>query len=276
MTAQVLALVLLAACIHATWNTWLKLSGDRLVVMALMGTGWALFAACWLPFLEPVTVDAWPYLAVSVVVHLAYTLLLVPAYRLVDLSVAYPMIRGTGPVFVTLVSLLALGEAVGLFGWTAVLLITGGVLALGLGGVAGDYRALLFGLLGGALVAGYTVIDGVGARVSGSALTYAAWLFLLTGIPLPVIGVIAHRGDFVRLARPIAARGLIAGAIASTAFAIVIWSLTQAPLGLVAAARETSVVLVAIAGGVLLKEKVNWVAIAVVFVGVVLLRFAGN
>lgn len=276
MTAQVLALVLLAACIHATWNTWLKLSGDRLVVMALMGTGWALFAACWLPFLEPVETGAWPYLAVSVVVHLAYTLLLVPAYRLIDLSVAYPMIRGTGPVFVTVVSLLVLGEVVGLFGWVAVLLITGGVLALGWGGAAGDYRALSFGLVGGALVAGYTFIDGVGARASGSALTYAAWLFLLTGIPLPVIGIVARRGDFVRLARPIAARGLIAGAIASIAFAIVIWALTRAPLGLVAAARETSVVFVAIASGVLLKEKVNWPGIVAVFAGVVLLRFAGS
>jgi drug/metabolite transporter (DMT)-like permease len=275
MTAQVLALVLLAACIHATWNTWLKLSGDRLVVMSLMGSGWALFAACWLPFLPPVHGDAWPYLVVSVFVHLAYTLLLVPAYRLVDLSVAYPMIRGTGPVFVTLVSLLVLGEAVGMLGWTAVLLITGGVLTLGWRGATGDYRALLFGILGGALVAGYTFIDGVGARASGSALTYAAWLFLLTGIPLPVIGFLVRRGEFIRLARPIAVRGLFAGAIASVAFAIVIWSLTRAPLGLVAAARETSVVLVAIAGAVLLKEKVNWLAVAAVFSGVVLLRQAG-
>jgi drug/metabolite transporter (DMT)-like permease len=276
MTAQVLALVLLAACIHATWNTWLKLSGDRLVVMSLMGSGWALFAACWLPFLAPVHGDAWPYLVVAVFVHLAYTLLLVPAYRLVDLSVAYPMIRGTAPVFVTLVSLLVLGEAVGLLGWTAVLLITGGVLMLGWRGATGDYRALLFGIVGGALVAGYTFIDGVGARVSGSALTYAAWLFLLTGMPLPIIGFLVRRGEFIRLARPIAVRGLFAGAIASVAFAIVIWSLTRAPLGLVAAARETSVVLVAIAGAVLLKEKVNWLAVAAVFSGVVLLRQAGS
>jgi drug/metabolite transporter (DMT)-like permease len=220
--------------------------------------------------------DAWPYLVVSVFVHLAYTLLLVPAYRLVDLSVAYPMIRGTAPVFVTLVSLLVLGEAVGLLGWTAVLLITGGVLTLGWRGATGDYRALLFGILGGALVAGYTFIDGVGARASGSALTYAAWLFLLTGMPLPVIGFLVRRGEFIRLARPIAVRGLFAGAIASVAFAIVIWSLTRAPLGLVAAARETSVVLVAIAGAVLLKEKVNWLAVAAVFSGVVLLRQAGS
>lgn len=276
MTAQVLALVLLAACIHATWNTWLKLSGDRLVVMALMGTGWGLLAACCLPFLEPVRGDAWPYLGVSVVVHLGYTLLIVPAYRLVDLSVAYPMIRGSGPVLVTLASLVVLGETVGLLGWAAVLLITGGVLALGWGGATGDYRALLFGTLGGALVAGYTFIDGVGARVSGSALTYSAWLFFLTGLPLPVIGFLMRRGEFIGLARPIAVRALLAGAIASAAFAIVIWAMTRAPLGLVAAARETSVVMVAIAGAVLLKEKVNWSAVGAVFVGVVLLRYAAN
>jgi len=273
MTAQVLALVLLAACIHATWNTWLKLAGDRLVVMALMGTGWALFAACWLPFLEPPAAGAWPYLAVSVAVHLAYTLLLVPAYRLIDLSVAYPMIRGTGPVFVTLISLVVLDEAIGVFGALAVLLITGGVLALGWRGASGSYQALLFGFLGGGLVATYTLIDGVGARISGSSIAYAAWLFFLTGVPLLMIGVAVRRGSFFALARPVAVRALLAGMIASVAFAIVIWSLTRAPLGLVAAARETSVVFVAIAGGVLLKEKVNWLAIGAVFVGVVLLRF---
>lgn len=276
MTVQVLALVLLAACIHATWNTWLKLSGDRLVVMSLMGSGWALFAACWLPFLPPVNADAWPYLAVSVALHLAYSLILVPAYRLVDLSVAYPMIRGTGPVLVTIASLLILGEAVGVFGWAAVLLITGGVLTLGWSGASGDYRALLFGLLGGVLLAGYTFLDGAGARVSDAALSYSAWLFLLTGIPLPIIGLVMRRGEFFALARPMATRGLFAGAVAGVAFALVIWSMARAPLGLVAAARETSVVFVAIASGLLLKERVNWVAVGAVFAGVVLLRLAGT
>ncbi len=161
-------------------------------------------------------------------------------------------------------------------GWAAVLLITGGVLTLGWAGSTGDYRALLFGILGGALVAGYTFIDGVGARVSGAALTYSGWLFLLTGLPLLVIGFLVRRGEFIGLARPIALRGLLAGATASVAFAIVIWSLTRAPLGLVAAARETSVVIVAIAGAVLLKEKVNWFAVAAVFGGVVLLRMAAT
>jgi len=276
MTVQVLLLVLLAACIHATWNTWLKLSGDRLVVMSLMGSGWALFAACWLPFTDTPAAAAWPYLAMSVLVHLAYSLVLVPAYRLIDLSVAYPMIRGTAPVTVAIVSVFALGEAIGVLGAAAVALVTAGVLALGWNGAAGSYRALLFGMLGGGLVASYTLLDGTGVRVSGSVHGYAAWLFLLTGIPLLATGVAVHRRSFIALARPVAARALLAGSIASVAFWIVIWALTQAPMGLVAAARETSVVFVALAGGILLKEKVRWPAIAAVFLGVVLIRLAGD
>jgi drug/metabolite transporter (DMT)-like permease len=275
MTIQVLAMVLLAACIHATWNTWLKLAGDRLVVMSLMGSGWALFSACWLPFLDVPAAAAWPYLLVSVAVHLAYTLVLVPAYRLVDLGVVYPMIRGTGPAVVTLISVLALGEAIGVLGACAVLLVTAGVVALGWNGGAGSYRTLLFGVLGGGLLAAYTLLDGIGARASGSVHGYAAWLFFLTGIPLLVTGVAVRRGNYLALARPIAMRAVLAGAVASTAFWIVIWALSQAPMSLVAAARETSVVFVAIASGLLLKETVNWAAIAAVFVGVVLIRLAG-
>jgi drug/metabolite transporter (DMT)-like permease len=275
MTVQVLLLVLLAASIHATWNTWLKLAGDRLVVMSLMGTGWALFAACWLPLLDAPAAAAWPYLLASIVTHLAYTLVLVPAYRLVDLGVVYPMIRGTGPAVVALVSVLALGEAIGVLGVLAVLLVTAGVVGLGWSGAAGSYRALLFGVMGGGLLAAYTLLDGIGARASGSVHGYAAWLFFLTGIPLLMTGIVVRRGSFLALARPIAARALFAGATASTAFWIVIWALSRAPMGLVAAVRETSVVFVALASGALLREKVNWIAIAAVFIGVVLIRLAG-
>jgi drug/metabolite transporter (DMT)-like permease len=242
--------------------------------MSLMGAGWALFSACWLPFLSVPPAAAWPYLLASVLVHVAYTLLLVPAYRRVDLSVAYPMFRGTAPVIVTLAGLAVLGETVGALGAFAVTLVTVGVVALGWSGRGGSIRTLAYGLLGGSLIATYTLLDGVGARASASAHGYAAWLFFLTGVPMLAVGVGLRRGDFLRLARPLAPRALLAGAAASTAFWIVIWALTQAPLGLVAAARETSVVFVAVLSGVLLKEKVNWLAIASVLSGVVLIRLA--
>ncbi len=275
MTFQVLLAVLLAACIHAAWNTWLKLAGDRLVVMALMGAGWALFAAGWLPFLAQPSAAGWAYLAVSVVAHLAYSLMLVRAYGAIDLSVAYPMIRGSGPVIVSGVSFLVLGEAIGLLGGLAVALVTAGVAALGFGGGVRDYRALAFGLFGGVLVATYTLLDGVGARVSGATHGYAMWLFVLTGLPLLGVALAVRGRRFFVLARPVALRALCAGALAGMAFWIVIWALTQAPMGLVAAARETSVVFVALASGLMLKERVNWLAIGAVFAGVVLIRIAG-
>jgi len=276
MTLSVLAAVLLAALIHAAWNTWLKVSGDRLVVMSLMGAGWALLAACWLPFIAWPSAAAWPYLIASVVFHLGYSLMLVMAYGLVDLSVAYPMIRGSGPVVVTLVSTTLLGESIGALGVAAVALVTAGVAALGLGGRARSSRALVIGVLGGSLVATYTLLDGIGARVSGATHGYAMWLFLLTGIPLVGVALLARGRRFLTLARPVAARGLTAGALAGMAFWLVIWALTQAPMGLVAAGRETSVVFVALASGWMLKERVSWPAIGAVFVGVALLRLAGS
>jgi drug/metabolite transporter (DMT)-like permease len=275
MTLQVLAAVLLAASIHAAWNTWLKVAGDRLVVMALMGGGWALFAICWLPFVAWPGPPAWTYLAASVVFHFGYSLMLVSAYGVIDLGVAYPMIRGSGPLFVTLVSVFALGESIGFFGVAAVMLVTIGVAALGLGGRSRNGRALAFGLIGGSLVATYTLLDGLGARVSGTPHGYAMWLFVLTGIPLVVVAAAARGRQFVALARPVAVRGLTAGALAGFAFWIVIWALTQAPMGLVAAGRETSVVFVALASGWMLKERVNWWAIGAVSFGVALLRLAG-
>jgi drug/metabolite transporter (DMT)-like permease len=144
-----------------------------------------------------------------------------------------------------------------------------------LSGKGGSLRTLLYGILGGCLVALYTLLDGIGARVGADPHSYAAWLFFLTGTLMLAAGFAARRAEFMTLARPIAARAMAAGALASTAFWIVIWALTQAPMGLVAAARETSVVFVALLSGVLLKEKVNWVAVASVFAGLVLIRIAG-
>ena len=114
----------------------------------------------------------------------------------------------------------------------------------------------------------------VGSGPSKSA-AWPKWLFALTGLPLLAVAMVARGRRFVALARPVALRALAAGALAAMAFWIVIWALTQAPMGLVAAARETSVVFVALAGGWVLKERVNWLAIGAVFAGVVLIRIAG-
>ena len=131
MTFEVLLLVLAAAIIHAGWNAWLKISVDRLVAIAFMGAGWSLLAVTALPFLPLPDPAAWPYLLASVVFHTAYTLTLVKAYRIGDLSVAYPVARGTAPLLVTVISAITIRERVGLLGALAVALIVAGCIGLG-------------------------------------------------------------------------------------------------------------------------------------------------
>ena len=276
MTFQVLSLVLLAAVIHAGWNVWLKLAGDRLVALALMGVGWSIFSTACLPFIGAPFGVASSYLAVSVIVHLAYTLILIPAYRYADLSVAYPIARGSAPLLVSVVSAVWIGEAIGVVGLIAVMLIVAGVIGLGFRAALKDYRAVLFSLLGGSLIAAYTMLDGLGARASASAHAYALWLFILTGIPLLLTALTVHRSRFMGLARPIWVKGLGAGVISASAFWMVIWAMTVAPMGLVSAVRESSVAFVVILGGMMLKERVRWIAVLAILAGVVLVRFAGD
>jgi len=276
LSYQVLLLVLTAAVIHACWNAWLKLSVDRLVAVALMGAGWASVSAAVIPFVAAPAAPAWPYLAASVVLHTAYTLVLVTAYRLGDLSVAYPIARGTAPLIVTVVSVVALGETIGTSGTIAVMLIVAGCIGLGHKAVLQDPRVLFFSLLSGVLIATYTILDGLGGRASGSAYGFAAWLFFLSGIPLFAIGLAVYRGRFVAMARPFWLKGFAAGAIAAFAYGIVIWAMSAAPMGLVAAVRESSVAFVALLSGVLLRERVRWVAVASVLVGIALVRLVGN
>jgi multidrug transporter EmrE-like cation transporter len=276
VTWQVLSLVLIAAFIHAGWNAWLKLSGDRLVTMALMGAGWSLFSAAWLPFVEAPFDVAWPYLVPSVFVHVAYTLSLVAAYRFGDLSVAYPIARGTAPLLVSLFSAVLAGEALDLPGSLAVLLIVSGVIGLGLTASVRDHRVVTLSLFNGGMIAAYTLLDGMGARASGSAHGYALWIFVCTGIPVFAVGLAAHGSRFAVLARPIWIKALSAGGISAAAFWIVIWAMTAAPMGLVSAVRESSVAFVAVLGGFVFKERVRWVAVLAIVCGIVLSRLAGQ
>ncbi len=124
------------------------------------------------------------------------------------------------------------------------------------------------------MIGAYTLIDGLGARAAASAHVFAAWLFLLMPVPLVVAAVAAHGARFTELARPIWIRGVGAGLLSAGAYWIVVWAMSVAHMGLVAALRESSVVMAALIGGLVLKEHVRWPAVVVVFVGVALTKLA--
>jgi drug/metabolite transporter (DMT)-like permease len=272
LALNILILMLATAVIHAWWNTWLKSSGDRLAALATIAVGWGAVAALAIPFLGPPARAAWIYLGLSIAIHTTYALLLIRSYRFADLSVAYPIARGTAPLIVTIVSVIWLGDVMDLNGFLAILLIVAGVLSLGLSQSTREWRGIFLSLATGSLVGTYTLLDGIGGRVGDSPHAYVVWLLLFTAAPIPFIAYAVHGRNLFTLARPLWSKGIFAGVISAVSYWVVVWAMSIAPMGMVAAVRESSVVFAALFGGWLLSERVRWIPILLVFAGIVLIR----
>ena len=183
----VVALVLLTAVLHASWNAVVKSSGDQLMAMTLvMGTG-ALAAGCLIPFVDLPERAAWPYLGLSVVVHTFYALFLLLSYRFGDLSQVYPIARGLGPLLVALLSALLAGEMLSRIQIVALMLVSFAIASLAFerGLPRGEsMKPVVLAVSTGILIGAYTFLDGQGGRHAGSPFSYVAWLFFFDGIPL--------------------------------------------------------------------------------------------
>ena len=273
----VTAAVLLAAVLHATWNAVVKQVDDRLagfVLLDLTGVALCLLAVPLLPGPAPASRA---FLALSVVLHLGYKLFLMGAYRAGDLSQVYPLARGSAPLLVAGFAGLVLGERLGPAQLTGVLVVSVGlVLLAGVGGAAsGPPAATWLALATGVFIAAYTVADGVGVRRSGGALGYIAWLFLAEGLPLPLYAATVGRRHLKAALRVNLPAGLAAGVLSLAAYGLVIWAQTRGALAVVAALRETSVIVAALIGSAGFGERFGYrrtVAAAVVTAGIVLLN----
>jgi drug/metabolite transporter (DMT)-like permease len=271
--------VLAAAVLHATWNALLKGGQDRLATFVLLDlTGVALCATA-VPLLPGPAPASWPFIALSTLIHIGYKLLLIESYRAGgDLSQVYPLARGSAPLLVAGFAGVVVGERLGPPRLAGVLAVCVGlVLLVGVGGrrLPTPGRAVGFALATGVCIAAYTVADGLGVRRAGSALGYIAWLFLVEGLPLPLYAATLGRRRLRGALRADLARGLVSGVLALAAYGLVIWAQTRGALAVVAALRETSVVVAALIGSVVFGERFGGrrtVAAAVVAVGIVLLN----
>jgi drug/metabolite transporter (DMT)-like permease len=282
LTSFVLAAVLLGALIHATWNALIKAQSDKFSASALIAVGAGVAAVPLMVALPAPPSAAWPYIAASAVIHVGYFALVAYAYRSADLGVAYPLTRGTAPPATALFALLLFGETLGFYGWLAVLTIAIGIVTLSADALArgGLTRATAVAALTNAgVIVVYTLVDGLGARVTDSGFIYVAWMLAATAILLLALMLVLRGKSFLFAARrewPLALGG---GALALTSYAIALWAMTLAPIGLVAALRETSVLFAAILGAVLFKEPFGprrWLALVLIVTGIVVLRTAGD
>ncbi|MFM0237113.1 EamA family transporter [Paraburkholderia phytofirmans] len=271
-------LVLVAALLHASWNAMLHGNRDRFLSMTWMSIAIAAVATLAILFTPLPASAAWPYLAASGLVHIVYNVSLVRAYRRGDLAQAYPIARGSSPLLVTLGAALFAHEAIGPLHALGIAMISGGIIALALQGGSVSRAGALAALATGASIALYTVIDGIGVRLSGGeALAYTAWMFLFYWL-MPVLFV-AMRGlaalwTPIRAAPIAVASSLAGGLVSIVAYGIVIWAMQSGAMGTVSALRETSVVFAVLIGRVILREAVSarrWLACVVVAAGAVCL-----
>jgi phosphonate utilization associated putative membrane protein len=256
LTWPVTLAVLFGAFLHAAWNARIKASSDaqlETALMQLIGCAVVLPALLWTGLPDAA---AWPFIAASVAVHVAYYFTLTGAYRHGDLGLTYPLMRGCAPLLVAVGGGAVFAEALSMVAWAGLLAVSAGVLALGLSRQAlRAPRAVAFALANSAVIALYTVIDGQGVRVAGNALQYVLALFaangvvngLILGLQRGPVALRAHARHHAWLA--------LAGALASIgSYGIALWAMTQAPVAIVAALRETSVLFAALLGSWLLKE----------------------
>jgi len=279
MTLAVSAAVLLAALLHASWNAMIKGGGDVLHDTAGIVVGAMLITAPFLLVVPFPVAAAWPFIAASVTVHLAYYWLMISAYKAGELSLVYPLMRGVAPLITAVAGVAALGEMPAPVAWFGMLLISAGVFALSYRalGHAPSRVAIGFALANAAVIALYTLLDGKGARVSGNPWSYIVWLFVLDGIPFSLWMLANRRATFIASLRSRGRRALVGGGLSAGAYAISVWAMTKAPVALVASLRETSVLFATVIGARLLHERLSlrrWGGVVAVVLGVVALKAA--
>lgn len=280
MASLVAALVLASALVHASWNAMIKgKTGDPLAASTGLSIAWALLGPPFMLFVPLPSSASIPFLAASILVHIAYFSLLNAAYREGDLSFVYPIARGVPPVLVAVSAFFLAGERPSAIGIAGVAAIAIGVIGLGWSSKARGGRRVLALALGTALsIATYTMLDGLGARRCGDPITYLVWLSTIQGA-LFAIGALVIKGR--PLAREVRARwklGLLTGVLSSGGYAVALWAMTEAPIALVAALRETAVLFGAILGALMLREpfgRRRIVAAIVIAAGAIAVRLGG-
>lgn len=251
------ALVLVAALLHATWNTLIKFSGERLLVIACMDSVALLFVVLAVGFVSLPPLELWPWLVASALFELLYRYLLIQAYRVGDLGLVYPLMRGLSPLVVLVLTLVFAGEVLSNQQILGILLIPFGMVCLLWQGGGGDrlpWSMLPVVLLIGLCIGCYTFLDGQALRRWSHPLDYLVWLTLISAWPFPLLALVRKRAAFSLFWRTQWRLGLSVGLCVLLSYALVLWAMQLGSIAEAAALREVSVILVVLFGMRYLKE----------------------
>ena len=271
--------IILAAFLHAVWNAMVKNEDNKYLAVTAIVLGHVPVSVL-IILLTPIpSVESIPFIILSALLHIGYEWYLLSAYRFGDLTKVYPIARGTAPILITIVSLIFLGVALSNFEILGIIIISLGILSLSLQGAKGikNRSAVIYALVTGFFIMGYSITDGYGARVSNSFLSYMGWSFILNATIFPIILKINNKSEIITKTFKEGKKiFFIGGTLSYIVYGIVIWGFTQAPIALITALRETSIIFALLIGTFFLKEKftlLKVIATFIIFFGVALLKF---
>ncbi|MET3455128.1 DMT family transporter [Pseudomonas kilonensis] len=254
MPLHIICLVLFAALLHASWNAMLRGGADRLWSMTIMCVAIALASAIVAVLLAPPARASWFCIGLSAVLHVGYNLFLVRSYKSGDLGQTYPIARGVSPILIVLAASLFAGERVAPSGLLGIALVSTGILSLAYTGRRRALPDLPYALGTGFFIAAYSVVDGIGVRLSGTPMAYTAWMCLLWGVMMPLVYIGLRDAKSLFALRPGIAVAFAGGLVSLLAYGVVIYAMAHAPMGAVSALRETSVMFAALIGYAFLGE----------------------
>ena len=280
MDPFVIFLVLMAAVMHAVWNALVKVGDDRLMIMAVVIATTGLLSPVILFFGPSPLPESWPYIAASVLLNNIYFLFLIEAYRIGDLSHVYPLARGSAPLMVAAGAAVFSGERLEMGELAGIVLISCAIISFVF--FTGDrrelgWRSIAYPLLTGLMIATYTVIDGIGVRLSGSPAGFIGWLFVLSPLPIAGIAIFRRRFGVIVFLRSRWKPAILAGCLNFGSYGLAIWALSLGSMAHVSALRETSVVIAALIGTLFLGESFGlkrFFSAIVVVVGAIIISFS--
>jgi drug/metabolite transporter (DMT)-like permease len=269
-------LVLTAAILHASWNALVKKGGTPEYSVAAYQLVGAVICICLLPFVPLPDGSSWPFILASVIVHNLYYLAMAQAYRAGDLSQVYPLFRGLAPGLVAIAAAVFAHEWLSAGTVLGLVLVSTGLMSITLfGGGKIPPMALRWGLITSALIATYTIIDGLGVRRSGNSLSYILWLFVLEIIPIGCWLLVYRRQQWFSYMNNARTSVLFGGIASSLAYGLVIFAMSLGAMAVVSSLRETSVIFAALIGTLILGEpfgRQRVIAAVLVGSGIIIMR----
>ena len=275
MDTTVFIIILLATVMHAIWNAMVKHHPDKVIAVLAIVLGHiplALFCIIYFPLPGK---EALPYIIASVIAHQGYQWYMINSYKVGDYTNVYPIFRGFGPLLATLISLIFLGVVFKITTLISILFICVGIMVLGLFGSKdkNQFEIIKYALLTGSFISLYSLIDGYGARVSTSAISYISFSFLFSALLFPIILKLnKHENIISKVFKDAKMIFWVGGSISFVIYVIVVWGFTKAPIPLVAALRETSIFFSIFIGYFFLKETINLkkiISILLIVIGVI-------